>query len=52
MSELHLKIGKQQRGLISAGVILHHDNAPPHTVAAKINRPSNKKDFVRFIFPR
>ena len=28
---LHLEIRKQQRDLISAGVILHHDNAPAHT---------------------
>jgi histone-lysine N-methyltransferase SETMAR len=30
-NELHPEIKKQRRGLISAGVILHHDNAPVHT---------------------
>ena len=30
MNKLHLEIRKQRRGLISAGVILHHDNAPAH----------------------
>jgi histone-lysine N-methyltransferase SETMAR len=29
--ELHQEIKKQRRGLVSAGVILHHDNAPAHT---------------------
>ena len=31
MNKLHLDIRKQRRGLISGGVILHHDNAPIHT---------------------
>ena len=30
-NKLHPEIEKQQRGLISAGVILHHDNASAHT---------------------
>jgi len=31
MNELHPQIRKVRRGLISAGVILQHDNARPHT---------------------
>lgn len=31
VNELHQEIKKQWRGLISAGVILQHDNAPAHT---------------------
>ena len=31
MNEFYLEIRKQRRGLISVGVILHHDNAPAHT---------------------
>ncbi|CAF1081757.1 unnamed protein product [Rotaria sp. Silwood1] len=30
VNELHPEIKKQRRGLISAGVILHHHNAPAH----------------------
>lgn len=30
-NELHQEIKRQRRGLVSAGVILHHDNAPAHT---------------------
>ena len=32
VNELHLEIRKQRGGLISAGVILHRDNAPIHTL--------------------
>ena len=32
MNELHLDIRKQWRGLIPAGVTLHHDNAPAHAL--------------------
>lgn len=31
VNELHPEIKKQRRGLLSAGVILHHGNAPAHT---------------------
>ena len=31
MNEVHREIRKHRRDLISAGVILHHDNAPQHT---------------------
>ena len=31
VNKLHLEIKKQRRSLISAGVILHHDNASAHT---------------------
>ena len=31
LNEVHLEIRKQRRGLISAGVILHHDKTPSHT---------------------
>ena len=31
VNKLHPEIKEQWRGLISAGVILHHDNAPAHT---------------------
>ncbi len=31
VNELYSEIKKQRRGLISAGIILHHDNGPTHT---------------------
>ena len=31
VNKLHPEIKEQRRDLISAGVILHHDNVPPHT---------------------